>query len=65
MNRTPATIFQYYGTEADARGGRFTRKCYKASQPKETLNTQDAAGNYAENKSAQAWRSSRVSLALR
>lgn len=53
MNRTPATIYQYYGTEADARGGRFTRKCYKASQPKETLNTQDAAGNYAENKSAQ------------
>lgn len=53
MNRTPATIYQYYATEADARGGRFTRKCYKASQPKETLNTQDAAGHYAENKNAQ------------
>lgn len=53
MNRTPETIYQYYSTEADARGGRFTRKCYKASKPKETFNTQDATGHYPEDKNAE------------
>lgn len=32
MNRTPETIYQYYSTEADARGGRFTRKCAKGTK---------------------------------
>lgn len=31
MNRTPVTVLQYYSTEADARGGRFTRKCVKVT----------------------------------
>ena len=49
MNRTPATIYQYYGTEADARDGRFTRKCIKTSKAKAPQWSNDPEGRPAEN----------------
>jgi hypothetical protein len=51
MNRTPATIYQYYGTEADARGGRFTRKCAKSSKATAPKWSQNPDGQSAEYKS--------------
>lgn len=49
MNRTPATIFKYYGTEADARDGRFTRKCIKTSKAKAPEWSSDPEGRPSEN----------------
>jgi len=57
MNRTPATIYQYYSTEADARGGRFTRKCAKGSKATAPKWSQNPDGQSAEYKTTPdgAW----------
>lgn len=50
MNRTPATIYQHYSTEADARGGRFTRKCVKANKANAPKWSQNPDGQWVESK---------------
>lgn len=58
MNRTPETIYQYYSTEADARGGRFTRKCAKgtkATAPKWSQNPDGQMAEYQKTPDGPWW----------
>lgn len=57
MNRTPETIYQYYSTEADARGGRFTRKCAKGSKATAPKWSESPDGSPADQKNTPdgAW----------